>query len=352
MFALKLLLESLGSNNIDCRQDGAKLDASVRASYIFNTTIAGIEQADVCLLIGVNPRREAAIINARLRKRYLKGGFTVYNIGSESALTYPVEQLGNNPAAIDKAVALLQKHSRPMLIIGQGALAREDGAQIMRMARELAQKTGVIQDGWNGFNVLHNAAARVAGLDMGFVPTGKNSLDVAAIAGGKAELVYLLAADEVDVPEGAFVVYQGHHGDRGAHRADVIFPGAAYTEKHGTYVNTEGRAQLGLPAVLPPGEAKEDWKIIRALSGVIGRKLPFDSLAELRAVMIKAVPSLGKIDQIIAADWCEFGADGNASTRPFDPVVKNFYMTNAISRASSTMAECVRAMEDSERKVA
>ncbi|MCC7259709.1 MAG: NADH-quinone oxidoreductase subunit G [Alphaproteobacteria bacterium] len=352
MMALKDLMDKLGSPHTDCRQDGAHLDASIRAGYLFNTTIAGIEQADYCLLIGSNPRHEAPIINARLRKRYLAGGFHVASVGPEVELTYPVEELGNDSTILEKSlgsntaiVEALKKAERPMIIIGQGALKREDGAQLLALVRQLAEKYGVVKDGWNGFNVLHTAAARVGGLDLGFVP-GEKGRDVRNILRGtldiEIEVVYLLGADEIDMSRlgRAFVIYQGHHGDKGAHRADVILPGAAYTEKDATYVNTEGRVQQTQMAIFPPGQAKEDWKIVRALSEAMGRKLPYDTLEQLRARMVKLAPHFAKVGEVAQAAWGAFGAKGSLKANSFDPAIENFYMTDPISRVSPTMAEC------------
>src|ERR1700719_1225910 len=294
MFALKELLAGLGATSLDCRQDGARLDAGCRAGYLFNTTIAGIEQADACLLVGTNPRWEASLVNARLRKRYLRGGFRVAAIGPALDLTFPVEMLGEGGAALNALARgegpwaqVLGAAKAPMIVFGQAAFARPDGAQMGGNGRTVAERFGMVRPDWTGFNVLHRAAARVGGLDLGFVP-GPGGRDVAGILAGcrsgAIEALYLLGADEVDLSDtgSAFVIYQGHHGDRGAARADVVLPGAAYTQKDGTYVNTEGRAQLGRRAVFPPGEAREDWAILRALSGALGRPLPFASLAELR----------------------------------------------------------------------
>ena len=265
MFALRELMLSLGSPHLDCRQDGAKLDASDRASYIFNTTIAGIENADVILLVGTNPRHEASLINARIRKTYLKGKLKVYAIGDPVNLTYKTDWLGNNPKLLNDIAAgkhplseVLKKAEKPMIIVGQGALARADGAEILKASRAIADAHGLVKEGWNGFNVLHRAASRVAGLDMGFVPQagGKDVQGILEAARKwDIEVVYLLGADEIDTSQlgNAFVIYQGHHGDKGAHRADVILPGAAYTEKSATYVNTEGRVQQTTAAVSPPG---------------------------------------------------------------------------------------------------
>src|SRR5438874_2224535 len=331
MFALQELLGRLGSTSRDCRQDGAKLDPSCRAGYLFNTTIAGIEEADACLLIGTNPRWEAPLVNARLRKRFLHGGFRVAAIGPALDLTFPVELLGAGGETLSSLTALgrdqhswaevLRGAKAPMIVLGQGALARPDGARVLGAAREVAEVFGLVREGWNGFNVLHRAAARVGGLDLGFVP-GPGGHDVAGIlAGGRSgaiEVLYLLGADELDLSDtgSAFVVYQGHHGDRSAARADVVLPGAAYTEKDGTYVNTEGRTQLGRRSVFPPGEAREDWTILRALSGAVGRPLPFDSLAALREQMRAAHPVFAAIDHIVPAEWGAFGEAGPVGPGP------------------------------------
>ncbi|MFQ5953881.1 MAG: NADH-quinone oxidoreductase subunit NuoG [Kiloniellales bacterium] len=355
MLALKDLMQSLGSPNLDCRQDGARIDPAERCGYIFNTTIAGIEQADACLLVGTNPRWEAPLINARLRKRFLKGGFPVAAIGPRVDLTYPVDHLGAGPDTLKRVAAgehrfarILDEAQRPMLIVGQGALARPDGWAVLALARDLAQARGLVKDGWNGFNLMHMAAARVAGLDLGFVP-GPRGCDLEAIldgAGkGEIEAVYLLGVDEIDMGRlgDAFVIYQGHHGDAGAERADVVLSGAAYTEKDGIYVNTEGRVQLGAAAVSPPGEAREDWRIVRALSDVLGHTLPYDSLDQLRERLVRLNPVFAAIDQIQPAPWKRFGprgATGRLDSAPFASPVTNFYMTDPISRASETMAEC------------
>ena len=354
MFALKGLMASLGSPNLDCRQDGAKLEAGVRASYLFNTTIAGIERADACLLIGTNPRREATVINARLRERHLAGGFPIGLIGEAADLTYAYQHLGAGPETLAELVAgqhpfadVLDKAETPMLILGMGALARADGAAVLFAARRLAEQCGLVDPdhAWNGFNVLQMAAARVGGLDLGFVPAvgGRDTEAILDGAGkGEIEVVYLLGADEIDTGRlgEAFVIYQGHHGDAGAMRADVVLPGAAYTEKHGTYVNTEGRPQIGRPAVSPPGDAREDWTIIRALSAALGCALPFDELASLRAAIEEAHPIFAGIDEATPADWAAFGRDAETGVDPFASPVANYYMTDPISRASATMAQC------------
>ena len=354
MFALKSLMESLGSPHLDCRQDGAALDGNgARAGYIFNSGFAGIEEADALLIVGSNPRLEAPVVNARIRKRWLRGEFPVGVVGPQADLTYDYDYLGAGPQTLREIAdgkhafaKILKKAERPMVIVGMGALARTDGAAVLAVARKIAEDNGIAGKDWNGFNILHSAAARVGGLDLGFVPAA-GGRDVAGIMdgaeGGAIEAVYLLAADEIDMNRlgKAFVIYQGHHGDMGAHRADVILPGAAYTEKSGIWVNSEGRVQRGLRAVLPPGEAKEDWAILRALSGVMDKTLPFDSLGALRRQMAEAHPVFATRDERVPAEWGAFGAAESAlGEGGFAPAVANFYMTCPISRASETMAEC------------
>ena len=352
MFALRTLMDGLGSPHRDCRQDGAAIDPTARAGYLFNTTIAGIEDADFCLLIGTDPRWEAPLVNARLRKRWRRGGFQAARVGARTELTYPVEELGNDPsilAAIADGTHPLAERLRaakaPMLILGMGAIARPDGAAVLAAARRIADACGLVRDGWNGFNLLHTAAARVGGLDAGFVPAsgGRDMAGIlAGAAGGEIDLVWLLGADEFDMGRlgRAFVVYQGHHGDAGAHRADVILPGAAYTEKDGLYVNMEGRVQEGRRAVFPPGEAREDWRVLRAFSGALGRPLPFDTLDQLRRRIAAACPVLASRETVTGAPWALFGVAGAVASAPFRLPVADFYMTDPICRASTTMAEC------------
>ena len=343
MFALKALMAALGSNNIDARYPGSPLHPKFgRASYLFNSTIAGIEQADAIILIGTNPRREAAVLNARIRKRYLKGNVLIGVVGEKADLTYKYNYLGAGPESL--AQPDIGKAEKPMFIIGQGALNRPDGAAVLAMAAKAAGSLGVVKDGWNGFNVLHHEAALVGALDVGFVP-GEGGLDTAAMLGaGALDVLFLLGVDEVEVPAGAFVVYIGTHGDRGAHRADVILPGAAYPEKSGIYVNTEGRVQMGERAAFPPGDAREDWAIMRALSAALDKTLPFDSLAALRRAIYAAHPHMMRIGEIAPGEAADIGRlaglGGAADKKPFKPAVGDFYLTNAIARASAVMAEC------------
>ena len=344
MFALKDLMTRLGVGNLDCRQDGAKLDPALgRASYLFNGTIEGIEQADAIMLIGCNPRLEAAVLNTRIRKRWRQGNLLLGVIGEKVDLGYSYAYLGAGPESLAKFVDHAPaKKERPMFIVGPGAYARADGAAIMAMVAQAAMSVGVVKHGWNGLCVLHTAAARVAGLDLGFVPAAGGG-DVAGILKSDMQVVYLLGADEVAVPAGPFVIYQGTHGDRGAHRADVVLPAAAYTEKSATFVNMEGRAQLTEKAAFPPGDAKEDWTILRALSEVCGHTLPYDNLKALRAAMYRAAPALARIGMVTPApaDGIEALAKrgGKAGTDPLRSPITDFYLTNPISRASAIMAE-------------
>jgi NADH-quinone oxidoreductase subunit G len=355
MLALKDLMQALGSQNLDCRQDGAAFDASSRAGYLFNTTIAGIEQADAILMIGTNPRWEAPIVNARIRKRYLaagRGGLGIGVVGEQHDLTYPYAHLGAGPQTLQEIAEgrhefceVLRAAKRPMLILGAGALARADGLAVQAAARRVAEAFGMVQEGWNGFNVLHGAAARVGGVELGFLPGpgGRDAKGIVAGAGaGEIEVVWLLGADEIDVSAlgRAFVIYQGHHGDRGASRADVILPGAAYTEKNGLYVNTEGRAQTGRMCMFPPGEAREDWKIVRALSELVGARLPYDGLAQIRRRLAELSPVFAEIGAVVPAAWGPFGREGALDAAPFLSPIENYYMTDPISRSSVTMAQC------------
>lgn len=353
MFALKQLFQVLEIPNLDCRQDGATYDVSARAGYIMNSGIAGIEQADVILLVGTNPRLEATMVNARIRKGWLRGGLRVGVIGSEHDLTYPYRHIGSGAAALQQLIdgandfaKLLANAKNPMVIVGAGALARADGAALQAKVRELADKFNIVRSDWNGFNVLQRAASRVGGLDLGFLPQaygiGTNEI-LAQAEAGKMEVIYLLGADEVPMNRlgKAFVIYQGHHGDKGAHRADVILPGAAYTEKSATYINTEGRAQQTRQAAFPPGEAREDWKIIRALSAAVGKPLAYDNLAQLRRRMMHASPAINLIGQLVAAEWKPFGKAGTLLPDAFKSVVNDYYQTDVICRASPTMAKCV-----------
>jgi len=356
-FALKDLMTRLGGKNLDARQDGCALDpAWGRATYLFNATIAGIEKADALLIVGANPRREAAVLNARIRKRWRAGKFPVGVIGEKADLTYPYEYLGAGPETLADIASgrhgfakALQQAERPLILVGAGALARSDGAAVASLAAKAAVELGAVKDGWNGYSVLHAAASRVGALDLGFVP-GQGGLTAAAMAKpGALDLLFLLGADEIDIASGAFVVYIGTHGDAGAQRADVILPGAAYTEKSSISVNTEGRVQMSSRASFPPGEAREDWAILRALSDVLGYKLPYDSLSALRKALYAAHLHMQRINQIAAGDsndvkkLAQRGGTLDKTTwdkAPFHSAIEDFYLSNPIARASAVMAEC------------
>lgn len=364
MYALKLLVQSLGSGNIDCRQDGAALDPALgRAGYVFNPTIEGIEHADAVLIIGSNPRFEASLLNARIRKRWRAGPLAVAAIGDVGDVRYPYEMLGAGPETLAELAEgrgtffdVLQKAERPLIVVGQGAIAREDGAAVLAHAAKLAQAVGAVTPEWNGFAVLHMAASRVGGLDIGFVPA-QGGKDVAGMLGG-TDVLFLLGADELDLARAgdAFVIYIGTHGDAGAHRADVILPASAYTEKSGTYVNTEGRVQMANRAGFAPGDAREDWAILRALSDVLGHRLPFDSLAQLRGKLYADYPHLAKIDHVEPADPAGIAKlaalGGKPGKAAFVPPVVDFYFTNPIARASAVMAECSALARDGFRQAA
>lgn len=351
MFAMKELLAKFGSANMAV-QGGEAFDAKAgRGSYIFNPTISGIDQADALLIIGSNPRREGTLLNARIRKRWRTGQLKIGVVGPKADLAYDYDHIGAGTDSLNDLAAgkhsfaeVLKNAKHPIVLIGAAGIARPDGAAVLALAAKLALDIGAIKDGWNGFGVLQETASRVGALDIGF---SGGSLSIAQMTTfGALDVLFLLGADETKVADGTFVVYIGTHGDRGAHRADVILPGAAYTEKSGIYVNTEGRAQMANRAAFPPGEAREDWAIIRALSDVLGRKLPFDSLAQLRQAIFKAVPHLMRLDQIEPGKADDVkalaGKGGNVDKVVFKAAIEDFYMTNPIARASAVMAECSR----------
>src|SRR5690348_791329 len=335
MYAAKKLLEGFGSSLLEGRQTGLAYDCSNLGAVAFNSTIAGIEEADVVLLVGSNIRWEAPLIATRVRKVARRGG-RVFAIGPEIDLGMKVEWLGDDlkllgrlPAEVATAFA---KAERPAVIVGPGALA----AGGLGAALALVDKLGLIKDGWNGFNVLHTAASRMAGIILGYVQAG----GIADIEAAKPELVLLLGADEMpaDRLQGAYKIYIGHHGDNGARQADLILPAAAYAEKHGTYINTEGRVQRGEKAAFPPGEAREDWAILRAVSELAGKTLPFDSFAQLRQQMFAEYPHLGR-DGLIDLPW----SPPKLATKASGPIrypIADFFLTNAICRASPTMHRC------------
>src|SRR5690606_5549419 len=317
-------------------------------------------EADAVLIIGANPRYEASVLNARIRKTWRAKGIPVALIGQPADLTYPCSYLGEGLETLAELASgkgdfaeVLNKAERPLIIVGEGAVShagagKQPGRDVLALAAKLATGSNVA-DGWNGFALLHNAAGRVGGLDIGFVPHagGVCSADQVGLAGkGDLDVMFLLGADEYDMTAlgKAFVVYIGTHGDAGAHRADVILPAATYTEKSGTYVNTEGRVQVAERAVLPPGDATEDWAILRALSAVLGMPLPFNSLTQLRSALYAEFPHLAQVDEIAAGDVADIrqlaGTEVKTSKARFSSPVTDFYLTNPIARASAVMGEC------------
>jgi NADH-quinone oxidoreductase subunit G len=335
MYAAKALLQRQGSKLLEGRQTGLDYDVSSLAAVNFNSTIAGIENADAVLLIGSNVRWEAPLIATRLRKVPKKGG-KIFAIGPEIDLAMPVEWIGDDlkligklPKAVKDAFA---KAERPAVIVGAGALAK--GA--LGAALALVEPLGLIKGDWNGFNVLHTSASRMAGLILGYSQKG----GLADIEAAKPQVVLLLGADEMpaDRLSGAFKIYIGHHGDAGARQADLVLPGAAYSEKHGTYVNTEGRVQRGEKGAFPPGDAREDWTIFRAVSELLGAPLPFDTFGQLRAAMVADHPQLGT-EGLLKLKWAPPKLDAKVSG-PVAYPIEDFYLTNAITRASPTMHTC------------
>ncbi|GHF28679.1 NADH-quinone oxidoreductase [Kordiimonas sediminis] len=353
MLAFKDLLGKLGSKRIEGRQDGAAIDNAVRAGYLLNAGISGIEDADYLLLVGTNPRVEAPIINTRIRKAVLSG-LKVGNVGNAEDLTYAVEEFGDDKAILNAIISgkhaaadALKKAERPMIIVGQGALTGEDGAAVLKAVRDIAD-TYCVKDGWNGYGMLHTAASRVGAMDLGLVTKGGVDSILDDASADKLKAVFLLGSDEIDTAslKKTFTVYIGTHGDEGVQNADVILPAAAYTEKSGTYINTEGRVQRTEKAVFAPGDAREDWTILRALSDVLGDTLPYDTLAQLRDALAKAVPAAKTLDTVPTEAWGDFGTAGDVASGGIAPTIENFYLTNPIARASETMSQCVDARED------
>lgn len=350
MFALKNLFNLLGSYNTDCRQYNEKLDNKHRSDYLFNTSIAGIEEADYCLIIGANPRVEASILNARIRKAFLKG-LKIALIGTKVDLTYDYEYLGDDIKTLEEI--LLKKHPvselltnarKPMVILGTQAISRKDGAEIINLTKLIAEKYGFVSEDWNGFNILHTAASRVGGLDIGFIPKNPaQDVDyfLEGASAGKIKLLYLLGADEIDFTNNnnCLVIYQGHHGDKGAHVADIILPGSAYTEKDASYVNLEGRVQRTYTSVKAPGDAKLDWQIIIEIAQMLKITLHFKDLQSLRAKMFAEFPHFANIDLIAKSSFIINKREYNYINEPIAYKRNNYYLTNPICRASVTMAK-------------
>ncbi|KAF8838713.1 Ndufs1 [Paxillus ammoniavirescens] len=362
LVALKDFVNRLGSDNLALDQVNGNAPPAhgvdVRSNYLFNATIPGVESADAILLVGTNPRHEAAVLNSRIRNSWLHTGLEVGLIGERADTAYGYDYLGSDAKALADFIsgkgpfaAKFKAAKRPLIIVGSGLSEHPDGAATYNALAKYVEKnkSTLITPEWNGFSVLHRIASRPAAYDIGFVPSKKASTI-------KPKFIYLLNADEVDpksIPRDAFVVYQGHHGDLGASLADVCLPAAAYTEKSVTWVNTEGRSQLGRAAVPPPGASREDWKIIRALSEVVGTPLPYDDVLSLRDRMWEISPTLVRYDvaESTSADVALVGlqtlaaatATAKVSGAPFKKPITNFYQTDPISRASVTMAQCTRA---------
>jgi NADH-quinone oxidoreductase subunit G len=348
MFALKTLFKKLGSENVDFNQYGYYFDTSARGNYLFNTGIAAIEEADLCLLIGADPRRKATILNARIRKAVVNNNLYVARIGAADDQTYKIDELGESLDILTKLASgksdlakRMKEAKNPMIIIGDGIYSRKDADAIFALIHKVVKKYDIMRDDWKGFNILHNHASTVGALDIGFYPKGKNK-GVKDIA--KMDLIYLLGSDDIDCAKtDAFIIYQGHHGDAGATRADVILPGSAYTEKDGTYVNLEGRAQYGRMAVPAPGEARNDVQIICDLASKMNLDLGFSNISEIR----KQLPKFDK------NEFLEFKSESEIDAKlPVQKLETNYYMTDVISKASKTMANCVSAEKARNKEVA
>ena len=354
IFALKGLMKKLGSDNIDCRLNGEKINAFDRASYLFNTTIAGIEEADACLLIGVNPRKDAPILNSRIRKRFLSKKLKIAAIGVNADLTYDYDNLGDNALALQNVLdgesrfsRILEQSEKPMLILGSDLLARKDGALILNYAKKIAEKYGLVKGDWNGFNFLAKSTGLVNGLEVGFVPSTA-TIDVKSILykaeSGEIKAVFLHCVDEeIDFTKlrDSFVIYIGSHGDAGAHNADVILPACAFSEKEATYVNLEGRPQMTSRVVFAQGEAVEDWQIILELGQNLGVDLGYKNLIEIRKELAAAYPIFANLDKISKADLVKSeNISGQLLEEKLLAKDYNFYLTNVIARASRTLNKC------------
>lgn len=359
LVAAKDLANRLGSENLALDQPGGSSPVAhgidIRSNYAFNSKITGVEEADYILLVGTNPRWEAALLNARIRKQWIRSDLEVGLIGEDFESTFDYEKLGSNAKDLKSALngafgKKLADAQRPMIIVGSSAVEHADAKAIYETVGSFVEKNkaNFQTPEWNGFNVLQRAASRTAAYEVGFTVPGPET------ANTQAKFVWLLGADDMDakdIPKDAFVVYQGHHGDKGAQLADVILPGAAYTEKSGTYVNTEGRVQMARPATSIYGAARDDWKILRAASEALGAPLPYDDIEQLRDRMEEISPALRRYDVVEPASLpalskvqlVEQNKGSQATGQVFKPVIENFYLTDAISRSSPTMARCSAA---------
>ena len=356
MFLLKKMLEQLGSRKVDANQFGYKLDIAARGNYLFNTGIGESAKADVCLLIGTDLRHSSPVLNARIGQKVRSGEMHIARIGEADDQTYDIDELGIDASLLEEILAgkgdfakRLKKAKRPMIIIGDAALSRADGYGILALAHSIVEKYGIVTKNWNGFNILHNHASMVGGLDVGFI-YGKSGNGTAEILKDsrdkKVKILYLLGADDFDmslIGKDCFVIYQGHHGDEAARRADVILPEAAYTEQDAIFVNMEGRPQYARAAVPPVGEAKESWYILSLLAKKLGIKMSLDSLQDVRSMLAKESPVFANIDQALEAEFVTFKSSVKLLKKPLKKISTNYYMTDSISRASVTMAKCAQA---------
>lgn len=360
IFLFKMIMDRLGCRNIDGEQINSRYDTTARGNYLFNTTVAGIDQADFCLLIGANPRQSAPVLNARIGVNQRQRQLYVARIGAKAELNYKVHELGASVSVLQQILrqeheicAMLSSAKMPMMIIGDEVLLRQDAADLVSLAHGICAKYNFVKEGWNGFNILHNNASSVAMLDIGFKPSegGKDYKEILqATKDGQIKLLYLLGTDEPDAQSfgKAFVIYQGHHGDKGADRANLILPGAAYSEKDGIYINLEGRAQYARAAVPPPGSARSDSSILLQLASRLDMNFPFDDLLDVRAEMARMFPAIAHMDKIVPNDFKPMplslidALDGQKAEQDLQEIKQNYYMTNIISRFSPTMLNCTK----------
>lgn len=351
MFTLKTLLQKIGCNNYSVNQYSYKIDTTERGNYLFNTTIAGLEKADLCLLIGANPRQIAPVLNSRIGERVRAGLLKVARIGEGHNQTYKIEELGSDVKIIEELASGKQKFAKelkeaknPVIIVGDGVYSRDDGYAILSLIHELVVKYNIMRDDWKGFNVLHNHASIVGGLDIGF-----NTDSVKEV-----ELAYLIGADEVDFDKlgSAFIVYQGHHGDAGATNADVVLPSAAYSEQSGIYVNLEGRPQIAEKAVNPVGAAKEDIVIFKELADYLKIDIGLNDLTQIRRELAKQYEIFANIGKIIDSKFSKFTSKDKLLQDAITAKPINYYMTDVISKNSVTMVKCIEAKSNRDKEVA
>lgn len=352
LYVMKELMRMIGSKNIDAAELGYKFDLSNRGNYLFNTTIANVDVADLCLFVGANTRVSSPILNARIGKAVRSSSMKAYSIGGVANQTYPVIDLGADVNILSLILSgehdicgALGSAKKPMIIIGDGVYSRPDSITIQKLIYDIAIKYNVISESWNGFNILHNYASTVGALDIGFYP-GNDGLEAKQMVdlgrNGEFSIIYLLSADEIDISDmqNCFVVYQGHHGDKNASYADVILPSPAYTEKDAIYVNLEGRPQKAYASVPPVGKAREDWEIILDLASAMNKNLAFKTLGDIRNKMADEFKMFANIGQIMPSDVIFQESSGRVLKKNLGILDVNFYMTNSISRASVTMAKC------------